>query len=677
MEALRNPPAESEQAAIIEPAVRTYRLWTVDMLRLAEASADSGNLTRAAELCDALFGDDRIPALLQTRAQGLFGLVPTFEASGDGRRRNRAVRAMEAGEDWWAMAPEAESCQILVWGILLGICPAEACWYEDDGTPIVNDGRNVPRLRFRHPRNLRYDATLRQWFIAVRNGEEVPFTPGDGTWFAFAPYGMQRPWIHGAWRGLSRWWLLKQYAIADWGEHGERGASLFVESHPDSTRELRKQLADDLAQMAAQGVCVLPPGFQARLLEISANTTAIYQAQTDTCDTAAAIRILGHNLTSKVEGGSFAAAETGDTIRLDLRKFDAESWSTATHDQLTVHWARVNFGDASLAPWAIYPVEPKADRKKIAEELDVLSRALVQLDAAPAYIDKRAILEDRGVPLLAGVEIKPPEPPAPPAPPAAPAQAPAPPEAEASGEVEDPAEEEDDAAEAEDSADDAEEDDAEEALALLGRYDHIDMSPPKVVRNACKRGVQLYEEGHGGDGLRPATIRWARRLAAGADITADKARLMRAWLARHASDRRPDWHDPPTPGYVAWLLWGGDDAVGWSNKLVRQLEAADKDAGDQASATALAADVSGRQAVIAGMTWSDTLAGAAAKQAADAIAEHARAVTKAMAEATDYDDLKARLLALLDGDDPALRETLYRALLLGEGRGAASVTEES
>ena len=33
---------------------------------------------------------------------------------------------------------------------------------------------------------------------------------------------------------------------------------------------------------------------------------------------------------------------------------------------------------------------------------------------------------------------------------------------------------------------------------------------------------------------------------------------MRAWHARHAVDKRPDWDNPPTPGYVAFLLWGGE-----------------------------------------------------------------------------------------------------------------------
>jgi hypothetical protein len=534
--------------------VRTYRLWSVDSIRLAEASADGGTLSKAAELCDALLGDDRIPAILQTRVQGLLGLRPTFEPSGDGRRRNRAVRAIEAGEDWWAMVPESESAHFLTWGNLLGIAPGELRWFHDDGSPIIRDGRNVPVLRFRHPKHLRQDPVTCAWSIRVADGQEVPFTPGDGRWFAYCPHGTARPWQSGAWRGLARWWLLKQYAIADWAEHGERGASLFVESQldADTTRELRKQLATDLAQMASQGVCVLPPGFTARLLEITANTTAIYDAQVSAANTAAAVRILGHNLTSEVQGGSFAASMTGDGIRLDLRKFDAETWGDATHSQVSTHWSRVNFGDEDLAPWAVYPVEPKADRKAVAEELDVLSRALVQLDQAPSYIDKRAILEERGVPIVAGAS-----------------------------------------------------------------FEHI--APPAVAPPPEPTPSNQEDEGDDGSGDEP-------------------------------TDEPEDEGDPED----------GDEEELRRTAMPAQVTLA---------ATA-------REAVADGMLWADAVADAAAPAGHAALAGHVNAVLDAIAQAADYDDLKARLLGLLDGDSPEFRQVVYRALILSEGRGALSVTQE-
>lgn len=122
----------------------------------------------------------------------------------------------------------------------------------------------------------------------------------------------------------------------------------------------------------------------------------------------------------------------------------------------------------------------------------------------------------------------------------------------------------------------------EMSLSLRAKYDDINFTPPKGVQNECARGVKWYEEGHGGDGLVPESIRWARRLARGEDITPAKARKMRTWLARHEVDKEGEGFNPgedgyPSPGRVAWALWGGDLAKPWSEKLVRQMDAADED----------------------------------------------------------------------------------------------------
>ena len=114
------------------------------------------------------------------------------------------------------------------------------------------------------------------------------------------------------------------------------------------------------------------------------------------------------------------------------------------------------------------------------------------------------------------------------------------------------------------------------------KYDHINFSTPKGCQEEAQRGLKWVEEGHGGDGLRPETLRWARKLARGEDISPDKARKMRAWLARHESDKKgegftPDEDGFPSAGRVAWALWCGDPGVAWSKKLVRQMEAADEE----------------------------------------------------------------------------------------------------
>ncbi len=97
------------------------------------------------------------------------------------------------------------------------------------------------------------------------------------------------------------------------------------------------------------------------------------------------------------------------------------------------------------------------------------------------------------------------------------------------------------------------------------------LEAPAAVRRALEKGLDLRGE-YGGKGLVPTTITWAKKLAKGAPITPQKARKMHAYFARHAVDKRPHWDKPPTPGYVAWLLWGGDAARTWVNKVLKSLD---------------------------------------------------------------------------------------------------------
>jgi hypothetical protein len=92
---------------------------------------------------------------------------------------------------------------------------------------------------------------------------------------------------------------------------------------------------------------------------------------------------------------------------------------------------------------------------------------------------------------------------------------------------------------------------------------------PSFVSANAKRGLELLE--YAGDGLVPKTIREARQMVAGS-VSPDKVMRMAAWLARHESDLASPKaqayeagdSERPTPGQVAWLLWGGD--VGSANR---------------------------------------------------------------------------------------------------------------
>jgi len=115
--------------------------------------------------------------------------------------------------------------------------------------------------------------------------------------------------------------------------------------------------------------------------------------------------------------------------------------------------------------------------------------------------------------------------------------------------------------------------------AVPEKYADISFSPPQGVREALRRGLDLHDQGFSGDGLQADTVAWASRMASGEPASPEKIVAMRAWHARHASDKKPGWDDPPTPGYVAFLLWGGAPGVTWSETIAARMERADEEAG--------------------------------------------------------------------------------------------------
>lgn len=377
--------------------VRVYTEWTPLMLRSAERQAEQGNLQTAVSICDWILTDDRVAASLSARVEQLMGLEPTFEA-GTGKRAAAAAKALEADEDWWESYPESELTQLHTWGLVLGGGLGHHNWEERED----HGGRLLPKPTFWHPQRLRFDWPTRQLLVRDASDTELVVVPGDGEWILHAPYGQQRFWAYGLWRRLARLVLLKQYAIGDWGRHSEKG-SLLVATSLKSTQQQRQELAQDLAGAGEDPVVALPDGFDLKLVEVAANTQAIYDAQIKMANEAIAITIRGANLSTNVEGGSRAAAETqkktGDDAKL---RFDASALTTTIHDQSLVWWAEFNFGDPKLAPWPMYPVEPDEDMGQRATMISTLAEGLTKLDTLGYDFDLKVLQEEFGLTFITG-----------------------------------------------------------------------------------------------------------------------------------------------------------------------------------------------------------------------------------------------------------------------------------
>lgn len=111
-----------------------------------------------------------------------------------------------------------------------------------------------------------------------------------------------------------------------------------------------------------------------------------------------------------------------------------------------------------------------------------------------------------------------------------------------------------------------------------GKYKHINFVPNASVAKAAARGLKLRDKfNRGGTAV---GIARGRDLANRKKLSPTTIKRMRSFFARHEGNKKPGWSKPsdPTNGYIAHLLWGGDAGRSWANKIVRQMESADKKA---------------------------------------------------------------------------------------------------
>lgn len=95
--------------------------------------------------------------------------------------------------------------------------------------------------------------------------------------------------------------------------------------------------------------------------------------------------------------------------------------------------------------------------------------------------------------------------------------------------------------------------------------------PPAGAVLAARRGLELRSAFRRG-GTHVGLARGIR-MAEGVPLDLAEIRIVSAWFARHGANRRSVrriWGDEvdPSAAWIAWLLWGGDDARAWADALV-------------------------------------------------------------------------------------------------------------
>lgn len=382
--------------------------WSVSAVRSALLQHERGIFRLSGMLADHVQRDDRIFSTLGSRVLGVLGLPFRVEPSDQISNRRLAKRLAQSVEGWWhQQIPEATWAELLRWAHLMGFAVAEIMWV------LSSDGTLRPTLYVHHPQFVRWNEDAQRYELETRSGV-VPITPGDGRWVLFAPHGSTRPHMQSALRALAIPFLIRSFTRRDWARRSEiegvgvRKAKVPKQADP---RVVDKFLSEVRA-LGAETTLRLPEGFDFEIAVADAAASLSFEKLLAHCDTAITLTLLGQNLTTQIEGGSFAAAGVHAAVQLVRIKSDVAMLGTTGRQQILFPWVQKNEPDAAedAAPWPILDATPPEDLAKYAAALQSLGQALPALVAADIDVE----------PLLKRFELKrldrpepSPEPPAP------------------------------------------------------------------------------------------------------------------------------------------------------------------------------------------------------------------------------------------------------------------------
>jgi hypothetical protein len=413
----KRPPTEEYQ----DFPVSVWQDWTIGSIRGAVQSHVNGAFSQAAILVESMLADDRIQTATNGRVKGVTKCQPVLEPNGS----KKAVKEIE--KLWPEILPEELLDQILTWSIFLGFALCEVIWE-------TRDDRWVPRLKLWHPLYIYYRIDLRK-YVAISTEGSIEIDPDDPKWFLFTPWGSYRGWLRGAVRSCSIPWVVRQFALRDWGRfsevHGLPIKKLIVPSQAPA--EDKARFMASIARLGSESQFMLPqqstdtggmgPGsFDVQLLEAKDRAWEAFPGLIHQAERSITLAIRGTNLTTELDGGSFAAADVHRDEDSDYSISDRRKLASAIKAQLLRPFCLYNYGDADVAP-GLKLVSPESDQEAEAKVWQSVSAAVVALEQGSWPIDRKQIADRYTIPLLEGVD--PNEKPEPAAPPAPPQQAPA------------------------------------------------------------------------------------------------------------------------------------------------------------------------------------------------------------------------------------------------------------
>jgi phage gp29-like protein len=273
----------------------------------------------------------------------------------------------------------------------------------------------VPYLKVWHPMFIWYDINFRQ-YVAITQEGNVYIDDADPHWFLYTPFGSYRGWLRGAVRSCAPPWLIRQFSRRDWARYCEvHGLPIrLIDAPAQSNSGDKARMFSMIRNMGAQTTILLPQQgmgtgatqdgnkWDVRLLEAKDEAWAAFPGLIKDCDMAITLSIRGTNLTSEVQGGSYAAAQVHQDENTAYADADSRKLCAAATKLMRLFCA-YNLGDAELCPSMRLEAPDKQDKTMLAQSQ---LNAMIVIETALEMgipIDVAAFCERYDIPLF-GIE---------------------------------------------------------------------------------------------------------------------------------------------------------------------------------------------------------------------------------------------------------------------------------
>lgn len=383
--------------------------WDVVDVRDALREHEEGIFRNSALLVDSMGRQDRIAGVLDTRVNAVLSMPHDVLAADDGEAAKAVAAALRAR--WSRTVTRGARATAIRRMVMMGFVVCHRVWERDLRTGLW-DVRLVPW----HPTWVRWEHARGLFLVQTTSGvEECAPDGSNARWCVIALLDEERPWMQGAVRRLAVPYLILAWAYRDWARWSEKhglpplGARV---PNEERFRQATDQFLDDLQQLASEPTILLPLAPDGKVaFDLEWKELKNWQSYEGFKDLAAAqetnvaIALLGQNLTTEVQGGSFAATQAHLLVRRDFLTGTATALDDGERRWLAVPWTRINVEAdpvraEALAPTPVTDTTPPVDEKTAAETSKARADAVKAWREAGAAVDVERSARAAGVTLL-------------------------------------------------------------------------------------------------------------------------------------------------------------------------------------------------------------------------------------------------------------------------------------